>query len=470
MRAKGVDLRKHSENTTTPKKTIASNVHASSSSEKLARSVSINDLPEAEKQKIAKLAEKVLELNNQVLHLSRHIEKERVQHAEEIKSIHATIEGQISIIEDRLKLKDGAITKLENKEQMITAMLALYQAKLKNMADICRLAGDNEEYNKKKVAQLQADVDHFHIITQNQKKLIESFDETKQQMEERVKSIESRHAKRVKTLEDMISEETDRRLRAEKLSLQQGSENIMLKAEVQQLQYQLQQMRALHASSLDQEVLIPHLRRAAAAVAQQPVEASRPTVVGPTPVAISTMPTAIAVSSSKPETKQEEEANPFKKYGPYDEYSLLFNNSQGDESGVQSPVGKAMAFSPLPTPAATKVPFASEASPSRHIISQAEDLLRRSRNVQMLSSATEAVHAAAATATTPVPPPSMAFPAAVSGSTATHHAAPPSSLPPLKSMDAEPMFPAPPRVLPSQAAPVARSSSAAVQFRPASVQ
>lgn len=476
MRAKGVDLRKHSENTTTPKKTLASSAHQSSSSEKLARSISINDLPEAEKQKIAQLAEKVLELNNQVLHLSRHVEQERVRHAEEIKSIHATIEGQISIIEDRLKLKDGTITKLENKEQMITAMLALYQAKLKNMADICRLAGDNEEYNKKKLTQMQADLDHFHIITQNQKKLIESFDETKQQMEERVKSIESRHAKRIKTLEDMVSEETDRRLRAEKLSLQQGSENIMLKAEVQQLQYQLQQMRALHTSSLEQEVLIPHLRRAATAaaaapVAQPPVEASRPAAV-PTPV-VATASFSSSIGKHPLDTK--EDTNPFKKYGPYDEYSLLFNNSQGDESGVQSPAGKTTFLtSPQPTPASTKVPFAMDAAvslPSRQIISQAEDLLRRSRNMQLLSSTegVQAVTTATTTATAPAPAPapatapSLAFPG-VSGSTTAYSVAAPPSLPPLKSMDTEPMLAVSQRTT-SQGVPLVatNSSSAAVQ-------
>jgi hypothetical protein len=361
--------------------------------------ITINDLPAKEKAKITKLAEKVLELNAKIDELNRLNEQQRMHHAEEIRSIHSTIEGQVSIIEDRIKLKDATISKLEEKEKMITSMLALYQAKLKNMADLCRLAGDNEEYNKKKVTQFQADIDHFQIIIQNQKKLIESFDSTKDQTEERLKSIEIRHSKRVHTLEEMLAEESDRRLRAEKLNLLQSSEIVFMKAEIQQLHYKLQQSRAMHNMSTENEAIIPHIRKL------QNDSKSGATGMEEIPHSNSTDLTHARRTSS-----QDEETNPFKKYGPYDEYSLLFNNSHGEENILPSPtlnrvslkhastdgidVNTSTEMSPISTPATTRIPFdsansearnnnANEFSSSRALISQAEQLLQRSRTVQL---------------------------------------------------------------------------------------
>lgn len=213
--------------------------------------ITIATLPESEKLKITKIAEKLVEMNRKYTEVEYTLQTERASHQEEIARIHSTIEGQVSIIEDRMRLKDEAITTLETKEHMLTSMLALYQAKLKNMVDISRLFTDTESYNKKKVLQLEADLQHFQVVVNNQKKIIDSFEMTKEQLEEKMKSIESRHAKRVKSLEDMMSEEMDRKLHAEKSNMELSSENILLKAQVQQLQHQLQLLQHSASSSMN---------------------------------------------------------------------------------------------------------------------------------------------------------------------------------------------------------------------------
>lgn len=325
---KGVDVRRHMDATTplqkagsfrgvqtlsTPKS--SSNVTMTPSTLEFNRNVSIADLSEEDKMKITKLAQKVIDLGQLLEQTQRQLETEREQHKQEIQSIHSTIEGQVSIIEDRLKLKDEAMGKLQAKEHMLTSMLALYQAKLKNMADISRLATDTEVYNKKKVSQLQADVEHYQIVIENQKKIIESFESTKEQFDERMKSIEARHKKRIKSLEDAISDEAMKQRKVEKSNMEISSENLLLKSQLQQLQFQVQQLTLLRASDAT--------ATAAAAFSQttstiSPMRSSREQMV-PSQTQTGTV--------SDPLTNKETD-NPFLKYGPYDEYSLLFNTSR----------------------------------------------------------------------------------------------------------------------------------------------
>eukprot|EP01031_Cornospumella_fuschlensis_P016180 gene16180-19762_t len=101
---------------------------------------SLAQLSEGDKQKVARLVNKLLQLGAEHDALQQQLQKEREDHSQALAQLAAGMEGQLSIIEDQLRFKDESIAALQAQEAMLTSLLALYQGKLKNLHEILQLA------------------------------------------------------------------------------------------------------------------------------------------------------------------------------------------------------------------------------------------------------------------------------------------------------------------------------------------
>jgi hypothetical protein len=88
------------------------------------------DLSEDEKLKINRVIEKLFEMTSKYEDTLQQLHKERDSHQNEINQIYEKINGQLLIIEDKMKLKDHDLQSLMNKEHILSALLILYQKKL----------------------------------------------------------------------------------------------------------------------------------------------------------------------------------------------------------------------------------------------------------------------------------------------------------------------------------------------------
>jgi hypothetical protein len=88
------------------------------------------DLSEDEKLKINRVIEKLFEMTSKYEDTLQQLHKERDSHQNEINQIYEKINGQLLIIEDKMKLKDHDLQSLRNKEHILSSLLILYQKKL----------------------------------------------------------------------------------------------------------------------------------------------------------------------------------------------------------------------------------------------------------------------------------------------------------------------------------------------------
>jgi hypothetical protein len=146
------------------------------------------DLSEADKQKVARLVDKLVALGHEHDKALETIEIQRKQHEEALRQLSSSLEGQLSIIEDQLKIKDEMILALQTKETMLTSMLALYQGKMRNMNEVVRMAAASDQHHLIKQKDLESRLEHFSSIVETQKKLIDSFDQERQAVEAKVQA------------------------------------------------------------------------------------------------------------------------------------------------------------------------------------------------------------------------------------------------------------------------------------------
>ena len=116
--------------------------------------VMISDLCEEEKLKVTRLVEDLLVLGQQNEELKARLSNEKFVFESEMKKTKNQVEGNISIIEDQMKMKDDRILALETKESLIIGILSLYQEKLQKMSNHMRDSTKLEAIQKSRIAEL----------------------------------------------------------------------------------------------------------------------------------------------------------------------------------------------------------------------------------------------------------------------------------------------------------------------------
>jgi hypothetical protein len=130
--------------------------------------VMISNLCEEEKQKVTRLVEDLLILGQKNEELKSAMIQEQVAHETEIKRLQHQLEGNISIIEDQMKLKDDKFLALETKESLIIGILALYQEKMKKMSDIVRDFTKSDSNQKNRITMLEKENEQCKVLIENQ--------------------------------------------------------------------------------------------------------------------------------------------------------------------------------------------------------------------------------------------------------------------------------------------------------------
>eukprot|EP01039_Chlorochromonas_danica_P002522 gene2522-2763_t len=201
---------------------------SSANAEKPKTTYTLEHLSEEDKLKVSRLVEKVLRLGQEHDLALQALQEERLRHEEEMEKLSASMNGQLSIIEDQLRIKDEMISSLQTKEAMLTAMLALYQAKMKNLVDLVKMTSTSEQQAQAKQKDLQKAMDHFAMVVDNQRKVIEALESTKTEQSRSLNLLQNQleQAKR----ELVLERET-----------RQAVEAVSQRQQLQQQQYQQQQ-------------------------------------------------------------------------------------------------------------------------------------------------------------------------------------------------------------------------------------
>ncbi|KAJ1434674.1 hypothetical protein B484DRAFT_446501 [Ochromonadaceae sp. CCMP2298] len=137
--------------------------------------LTIADLPDVEKEKVARLVHKLIELGQEHEQTLVALADERAKYEQHVSSTDDTVGEHISVVEERLRAKDQEIGELDTRSTMLTGLLALYQAKLKNSGDLLRYHSAAEEEGKIRTKQLESDLRSLQSLVASQKETIESF-------------------------------------------------------------------------------------------------------------------------------------------------------------------------------------------------------------------------------------------------------------------------------------------------------
>lgn len=148
-----------------------------------ALNINISDLPEEEKLKIGRLVEKLLEIGQKHENTLELLSKERIQHQQELQSLNQHIEEQVTIIENQIKIKDERLISLQNKEQMLTALVALYQKKLKHILELNMVTQHTDQSFQQKMLQKEHECESYQVIIKNHKLVLSTYEENAKQLQ-----------------------------------------------------------------------------------------------------------------------------------------------------------------------------------------------------------------------------------------------------------------------------------------------
>ena len=213
------------------------------------QSLSLQDLPEDEKMKVSRLVEKLIDLGNKHEETLQILNRERQEHDEAMNALQRHLEGQLSIIEDNMRIKDQKIIALETKENMMSSMLVLYQSKLRNISDIYLLTKHQDNDIKYKYQNLENELKHFQSVVQTQKQMIDSFDETKRQLELSYQMTIKPLQEKLIHIEKQFDDEKKLRIDYENQSIQYRTKNSLLEHELLTMQSQLQTLLTVTTKS-----------------------------------------------------------------------------------------------------------------------------------------------------------------------------------------------------------------------------
>ena len=133
----------------------------------------ITDLSEDERSKINRVVEKLFEMTGKYEDTLNLLHKEREDHQNEVNQIYEKINGQLLIIEDKMKLKDNQLQALFNKEHILTSLLVLYQRKLTFFQQNLIPEKENQIHAlQQQLTLLNQEKAQLHLISQNDKNMI----------------------------------------------------------------------------------------------------------------------------------------------------------------------------------------------------------------------------------------------------------------------------------------------------------
>ncbi|RYG64758.1 hypothetical protein EON64_13335 [archaeon] len=135
-------------------------------------------LSDSDKKKVAKLVDKLLQLGAEHDALQQRLEQERGEHEQSLTHLAASMEGQLSIIEDQLRFKDESIASMQAQEALLISLLALYQGKLKNMHEFFQLACVSSGQQAEKLKDLSGQCEQLHEVVDNQRRVVEGLERT----------------------------------------------------------------------------------------------------------------------------------------------------------------------------------------------------------------------------------------------------------------------------------------------------
>lgn len=266
----------------------------------------LDQLNEVDKQKVARLVEKLVTLGQEHDNAIQTIQRERELHEEEMKNLTASVEGQFLIIEDQIKLKDEMIFSFQTKEAMLTSMLALYQQKLKNMSEVMKISSASERQSQLKQKKLEEEIDHFSSVIENQRRVILSMEQSKGEQEQSLRSS--------------IAKAEEMARISEVAMLQEKSARVQLEDRLQQVMTEKNQLEA-NLFALEQKLTSLTLQ-----IQKHQLDSSRkdaPTA-NITPMDTSKRVERASHTTSAPQTESR------KSKDDYTHYSLMYNSSQDE--------------------------------------------------------------------------------------------------------------------------------------------
>ena len=175
-------------------------------------STGIASLPPEEKKKVANIVQKLVSLGAEHERTLTVLSEERLIRKQLEDEIKESTEQHFNVIEGLMRGKDDELIELKGRCNVLSGVLALYQGKLKNIAEMFRYYELNESESKIKITQLEHDVNILEDLTANQKLTIESIEMSSQRNNTAL--VECQHTKyeltsKVTELHKIIGEKND---------------------------------------------------------------------------------------------------------------------------------------------------------------------------------------------------------------------------------------------------------------------
>lgn len=182
----------------------------------VSKDVTLGTLCESEKQKVVRLVEKLIGLGQDNEKLMSLIESERVARENETKLMETKLEVNLSLIEDKLRLKNDLINGLESKNSILLGLINLYQAKLKNMVEMIRIQKKTESDQNIELSELRVSLTEQRNTNKLQQQRIDSLNLNLTRKQNQETEQNNSTTQRLYELEELLENEKQRRILAEK--------------------------------------------------------------------------------------------------------------------------------------------------------------------------------------------------------------------------------------------------------------
>ena len=135
----------------------------------------IADLSVHEKQKVSRLVSRLVSLSQEHEQALASLALEKQACADKVSGINASVENHLNAIEEKMLEKNNTIRAQEARHAMLSGLLALYQAKLKNSSELFRFYQLSEAEGRVKQTQLESDAASLPALVSSQRSTIEAL-------------------------------------------------------------------------------------------------------------------------------------------------------------------------------------------------------------------------------------------------------------------------------------------------------